>query len=433
MFGLRPFQIALLTISVLLFFGAIAALALYKPPTEGQIRIERNVTVWGTLDRSLFSDLLSEIRESDDRFTELTYFQLSEAEFIPEFVDALAEQRGPDLIIISHDQLTELRPKLFAISYEFYPERDFRDQFVEGAEIFMLSDGLYALPFAVDPLVMYWNRDTFSSNNLAFPPRTWEVLRNDTTPKLTRRGGSFDILHGAVAFGEYRNVRNAREILSLLMLQSGSELISEESGKYSVELSNSTQSDIDPAAASLSFYTEFANPTSPLYSWNRSLQEDRSRFLSADLALYFGYGSEFNELEELNPNLNFDMAEVPQGDGATILRNFGTFYGFAIPIAAPDTGISYQVASILSNPENSKRIADRLDFASVHRSVVAEPSNDPFQVIRNKAALIAHGWLEPNKRATEAAFQTMVEDVTSGRMDVSSAIGDAAQRLRLAF
>ncbi len=75
------------------------------------------------------------------------------------------------------------------------------------------------------------------------------------------------------------------------------------------------------------FYTRFARPDNTLYSWNRSFSSDRDRFVSGDLALYFGYGSEGKELERLNPNLNFDIAEVPQGAtapeaGAAIHNDF---------------------------------------------------------------------------------------------------------------
>lgn len=436
MAGMRPFQIILLAGSVFVFFAAIAFLALYRPSDDTGPRFTQDIVVWGTLDQRVFVDQVRAIEKNDDRFTRVSYEQFDEEAFIPEFVNALAERRGPDLILIRHDQLVQLRSKLYVISYETFPERNFRDLYVEGAEIFARTDGIYALPFAVDPLVMYWNRDIFSSNNIALPPNTWEQLRNDTVPRLTRTGGAFDILQSAVAFGEYQNVRNAKEVLSMLMMQSGSVMVEEDNNGYEVaiqkQLGGTTLSN-SPAATSLSFYTEFANPASSLYSWNRSLPEDRQRFLSGNLALYFGYGSELSELQAANPNLNFDMAEVPQGRGAQILRNYGTFYGFAIPAVATNPAASYQVGLAMAGSGNAKIIAEGIEMAPVHRQTIAAGTIDLYQAVRNKAALIAHGWLEPNPEATEAAFKSMVEDVTSGRQPVSGAASNAASRLRLAF
>lgn len=438
MLGLRPFQIVLLAGSLFIFLGSIAFLSVYRPdPDEDILKITDEVMIWGTLDRAVIDRQLRKITGNNERFSSIKYREYSEEEFIPEFVDALAEGQGPDLIVIPHYQLVELRSKLYALSYDFYTERTFKDTYIEGAEIFALSDGIYALPFAADPLIMYWNRDIFSNSNIAVPPRTWETLRNDTVPRLTRTGGAFDIIQSAVALGEYRNIRNALPILSMLMLQSGSNMVIESQDNYQIALqrgrTSGTGAGLSPGTASLSFYTEFANPASSLYSWNRSLPEDRQRFLSGDLALYFGLGSEVESLQRANPNLNFDVAQVPQGATASTLRNYAVFYGLAIPKQAKDVGVSYQVAATLVAPESAKTLAEGVDMAVVHRSTQAAGSIDQFQQVRNEAALIARGWLEPTRKATEQAFQTMVEDVTSGRIQVTGAINDAVERLRLAF
>jgi ABC-type glycerol-3-phosphate transport system substrate-binding protein len=434
--GIRPFQVALLAGSVLMFFTAIGFLALYEPEENpDDIRFSETIDIWGTFNKQDMDDILRELAKDDDRLKDVKYEALSEDVFVEEFVDALAEGRGPDLVILPHDYLTELRPKLYAIPEERIPERFIRDQYVEGAQIFNLTEGLYAIPFAVDPLVMYWNRDIFSSNEIAVAPKTWEEIRNDTTPRLTRTGGTYDILQSAVAFGEFQNVRRAKEIISLLMIQSGSLMVVDGTNGYSVNLNQLPQgvSGTDPATSAVNFYTQFANPASSLYSWNRSLPEDRSRFLSGELALYFDYGSELIELENANPNLNFDMAEVPQGQTASTRRGYGRFYGLAIPLAARDQASSYVVAQKLGSQEISTKLAELHHMAPVYREAVAATEIDPFQTIRNKAAIIARAWLEPNPLATKDAFRLMIEDVTSGRQSVGAAIGDAVQRIKLAY
>ena len=162
------------------------------------------------------------------------------------------------------------------------------------------------------------------------------------------------------------------------------------------------------------------------------MPEDRSRFLSGELAIYFGYGSELEALQKANPNLNFDMTNVPQGARATALRGYGKFYGFAIPLAATDKIAAYEVAVELSNEVNGTAIATSLGMSPALRSVVASGAIDPFQAVRQESSLIARGWLEPSK-ATGDIFKTMIEDVTSGRLQVSEAVSQMAERLRLAF
>lgn len=436
MTNLRPFQIVLLVGSAFMFVAAIVAVSLYKPNNNADPRFSNEIEIWGTFPKNLLAERINEISNDDSRFNQVSYSQFDESVFVNEFINALAEGRGPDVVIISQNQLVDLRPKLFPVEYsKNFNLRSYQDLYVEGAEIFARPNGIYALPFAVDPLVMYWNRDIFSSNNIALPPRTWEELRNDTVPRLTRTGSNFSIFQSTVAFGEYKNVRNAKEIISLLMLQSGSSIVVEKEGTYQVVVDTLTDNNLEgstPASTALAFYTEFSNPASPLYSWNRSLPEDRSRFLSGELALYFGYGSELESLERANPNLNFDMTVVPQGRTATIRRGYGKIYGLAIPLAAADKNASYQVVIKLADNNNGPLLANNLGMSPALRSTIAAGAVDPFQAVRQEAALIARGWLEPSP-ATGGIFQTMVEDVTSGRLPVSDAVADMAERLRLAF
>lgn len=434
--NLRPFQMILLGLSVFIFFFAIISVSLYKPQGEQELNpFPDNVQIWGTFESAPFTEVLRQLGKEDERYEKVKYVQVSEDQFVSRFVNALAEGTGPDLILLPHDLLVELRPKLFALSYEFYDKRTFYNSFVDGSEIFARSNGVYAVPLAVDPLVMYWNRDILSSNNISQPPATWEQLRNDSVPRLTKLTATRDILRSGVAFGEYRNVRNAQEVFALLLMQSGSDIVTESDGDYGVVLSQSTTGSnlVDPAATVLNFYTEFSNPVSSLYSWNRSLPEDRSHFLSGDLALYFGYGSEFESLQQSNPNLNFDMAPVPQGEGATVLRGYGRFYGYAIPLKTRNSGVSYAIADTLSQPLYADQIVAANDLASVHRAALAVVPADPYQQIRNSAALIARGWLTPGTEITDDAFLSMVEDVTSGRLSITSAVQTAKKRLELGF
>ena len=436
MTNLRPFQIVLLAGSAFMFVAAIVAVTLYKPDNNTDPKFSDEIEIWGTLPKSLFAERINAISNKDSRFNQVSYEAYDESVFIDEFINALAEGRGPDLVVITHEQLVNLRPKLYPIAYsKSFNLRNYQDLYVEGAEIFARPNGIYAFPLAVDPLVMYWNRDIFSSNNIAVPPRTWEELRNDTVPRLTRTGGNFNIFQSTVAFGEYQNVRNAKEIISLLMMQSGSAIVVENDNSYRVVVDTFTDNNIQgstPASTALSFYTEFSNPASSLYSWNRSLPQDRSRFLSGELALYFGYGSELESLQKSNPNLNFDMTLVPQGASATVRRGYGKFYGFAIPLAAPDKLAAQEVAVMLADQDTGTVIANSLGMSSARRDAIAGGAVDPFQSVRQEAALIARGWLEPSS-VTNSIFKTMVEDITSGRLQVTESVADMAERLRLAF
>jgi len=393
------------------------------------------VLIWGTLDAEAFRATISNISTTNDAFRVVEYRQVDERSFNDTFVNALAEGRSPDLILLSNTELVRQRNRLLALSYEdTISLRDFRDKNVDGAEIFARADGVYALPLVVDPIVMYWNRDIFASNGLAQAPTTWEYIVSTIVPTLTRRDDNRNILMSALAFGEVRNVRNAKELLLLLAIQSGSKLISEEGSRYVVELDRSVSGGgLPPLEAATQFYSNFSNSNGQLYSWNRSQPVDRNAFVSEDLAMYFGFGSELSEILEQNPNLNFDVAPVPQGASATILRTYGEFYGFAIPKASPNVQGAYLAANVFTQPSVALSLSERLGMAPVERTAIAAGSNNAYRKVVMNAALIARSWLDPNTAQTDMIFQDMIEDVTSGRKSLSSSVNDAEQKVQLAF
>lgn len=431
--NIRPFQIGLLAVFALVALGSLALLATYQgigglaEKTYGD-----RVVIWGTLPASPFTTLILEIGRADRDFQVVEYVEKDPRTFKEELVNAIAIDQGPDAIILDHEDLVTLRDKIQAISYETFPPRTIKDQYLDGFEIFARQNGIYAIPLAVDPLLMYWSRDLFAAGGFAAPPATWEAL-TDTVERLTLRDATRDILQATVAFGEYENVENAKEAILTLLLQSGSQMVTEGQTRYEVRLDTSSSGNSRPLFSTLQFYVEFNNVSSPLYSWNRTFESDRSAFLSERLALYFGYGSEAEELRSQNPNLNFDAVAMPQGAGATVKRVYGKFYGLSVLSSGDNQSGTYRALLTLGNAANAATLANGLDLAPAHRSTVAAGASDPVLSTIYSQALIARGWLDPEPEASNEVFATMVADVISGRAQIGAVTSDTIRRLELAF
>lgn len=431
---LRPFELALVVIFILLIAVSLVLLKTYRSDKNDGLPVVGSVAIWGTLQEDGFRTLLQEFSEVNEQYNKVTYRYIEPASFSNELVNALADGVGPDMLLLSSEQLVEMRKKIAPVSFESFPKRDISTLYVDGASIFALSDGLYAYPVALDPLVMYWNKDLLATENLLEAPKTWEALVNQYTPILTKRASDRTIERSAVALGEYGNVQNSFGIISTLLLQAGTNGVTNpEEGEYLIQLNDSVNQEIEPLRVTADFYTRFSRPDNSLYSWNRSFTSDRDRFISGDLAIYFGYGSEGPELERLNPNLNFDVAEMPQGATATVRRTYAQFYG----LAALKTSDNLSGASLalkgLSQQSVVERFAREYNLVPALRSSVAVGSNDIYGRITYKSASVAYGWLNPNRPGTDNALQTMTRDITENRSDVSSAITDALERLELEY
>ncbi len=238
-----------------------------------------------------------------------------------------------------------------------------------------------------------------------------------------------------IGFGEYGNVTNARAIVSLFLLQAGSKITEPDSrgGLQSTLASNRGTSGTPAAVSAINFYTQFADPAKTLYSWNRSMPESRQAFLAGDTALYVGFASELPGLQEANPNLDFDMARIPQPGTVQSRTTYGHAYVFAVPKASKNKQGAFGVAYELSLKDYGKNLAKRLSMAPARRALLKAESNDRYGAVFYPEALIAKGWLSPSPRETDMIFSTMIGNITTGRLDVPRALTEAEQSLNEAL
>lgn len=433
---LRPFELTLVIIFALMAVVALVVLKTYDPDPkveEGQIALSGPVDIWGTIPDESINKILFELSEGNDAYRNVKYKYYHPSQFDNALLRALADGVGPDLVLMSQEKLIEMRQRIQPISYESFPLRDVRNLYLDGAQVFAMSDGLYGYPIAADPLMMYWNKDILATEGYLEAPATWEVLVNTMFDDIIKRDFDRTVRRSVVAMGEYGNVRNAFGIISALLIQGGTQGVIEDSrskGKYIIQLQSAESGEGDPLKAAADFYTRFSRPGNALYSWNRSFEEDRQQFISGDLALYFGYGSEGPQIELINPNLNFDIAEIPQGANATTRRTYGKFYALSLLKSSDNLAGASTVMFNFGGGALSTRIAVENNMVPVRRNIVTAGSNDTYGRITYKSASIALGWLNPELSATDKIFETMTKDINENRTDLNGAVNDTSNRLR---
>jgi len=434
---LRPFELSLIIIFTLLGLAAVLVVSNYKqPPAEAPDTgaIVGQISIWGTLPQAAVDTVLVELAAKNEQFGNVTYRYYNPDAFDSKLTNALADRMGPDLILVSHERLVDMRKRIQPVSFESFPLRDVRNLYVDGAEIFALNDGIYAFPIAIDPLMMYWNRNMLSTKGFLKAPETWESLVNSQFPELIERDFDRTVQRSVVAMGEYLNVRNAYGVISALFIQAGSAgVVFDNNGRYSIQLQNQIGGGGDPLRSAVDFYTRFSKPSNTLYSWNRSLPEDRLSFVAEDLALYFGFASEGRQIQKMNPNLNFDIAEIPQDGIATVRRTYGQFYGLSALKSSNNLAGAFSVMSSFRRQSVADVIAINSNMTPVYRTSLIAGSNDAYGREAYRSASIARGWLNPDKTQTDIIFQTMTQDINENRRDLKGAVSDATDRLEMAY
>jgi ABC-type glycerol-3-phosphate transport system substrate-binding protein len=422
---MSKFQTVLIGLFIFLAVAGLLVFSLFKTSAS---KNSISIVIWGTLDTNQVTSYVNgalDKAKADD--VHITYVRKRTETFDQDFIEALASGKGPDAILLGQDSLIKNKDKFVTIPYSSLSEQDFKKSFIQEAELYLGTNGTLALPFSVDPLVMYWNRDLFSNANVALPPTTWDQF-TALASQLTKRDGALNITQSALALGEYRNITHAKDILSLLIMQTGNSIIATQQNQLKPILTSGK------TVAALSFYTQFANPVKNAYSWNRSLLESKNLFLANKLGIYFGYASELSEIKEKNPNLNFGVATIPQTKAeqgsAQVTMTFGTMNGLSIVKGRGDPIKTLQ-ALILITSKNALTSWSKISgLPSVRRDVnSANPNSEASQVFA-KSALWSRAWLDPNKQGSNTIFQTMVENVTSGRLGNDEAVALAQTQMQ---
>lgn len=421
---MTKFQMILMGVFGVFLIGGVIIFSTYKGSSKEAI----TVVVWGTIPQISFNDIIQSTSLYQSKEFNIQYVEKTEEDFDANFIEALASGTGPDIFMLPSGKILKHRNKIFAIPYNVFTERQFKDSFIEGTEVYMAPEGVLALPILVNPLVMYWNRSIFTEAKITQPPKYWDEFYN-LANIISKKDGALNILRSAVAFGEFSNISHAKEIILNLAMQAGTPLTVWSGNKVQSVFADSFSKPIMPAEAAVNFYTEFGNPSKLSYSWNRSLPNSTNYFLSGDLALYFGFASEIGNLQMKNPNLNFDVATIPVSREGGVNVSFANFNAFAITKSSKNPNIAFSVISILSGTDSAKAFNKILKLPPARRDLLSQRPVNAYESVFYDSAIRAKAWLDPSPVETNAVFKSMIESITSGRARTGEAIIKAQREL----
>lgn len=408
-------------VAVLIFSGILPGLGTFRSSAP------KKITLWGTVPEEVLFQSLADLKRQPYNI-ETLYVRKDPANFENELINALAREAGPDVIIFPSEFILKHRDKLEPLPLEVLNERIFKDTFADGAELLIRPEGILGLPFLVDPVMLYWNRDLFKNKSISAPPKTWDEFLS-SAQSLTEIDGSGNIVKSGAALGVETNVRHFKEILSLLILQTGAPIIDAKTLKASFRESGAEASGPDAVEMALRFYAEFSNPQKASYSWSRVLPPSRDAFTRELLAIYFGFGSEFSQIRQLNPHLNFDIASVPQIKGGKLNLTYGKFWSLGITKQSQDLASSLEAIKFLINKDQLNKISKGLGLAPSRRDLLSERIENPVLTAIFREAVKFKSWLDADYAKTSEIFGQMIKSVYTGAKSENQASRDAKLQL----
>ena len=422
--------IAAIGVLLLVLVGALVALFGRNPPPKVQLN-PASLTVWGTFDDSdVFSPLT---RAFHERYSHLNanYRKIAIEEYETELLNALAADKGPDVYMINNTWAPRYLERLRPASTAAVDPRLFREAFVEVVADDLIIDGkTYGVPLHVDTLGLFYNKDYLASAGIATPPATWEEFLQDVK-LLTRRDARGNIVRAGVAMGTAKNVNRSFDILSLLMMQQGARMVSDDKSRATFEsavvLNN--QESFYPGERALTFYTDFANPRKQVYAWNTLQHFSLDAFLTGQAAMMLNYSRVIPLIESRAPYLSWAVAPMPQISGSDININFGNYWALVVSNTSKHPEEAWQFLTFMAERNNAKQYADAARRPTARKDLVDIQRGDLKLGIFAVQSLSARSWYQADNSAIEELFADMIESVVRGSDTARDAIAKAARQV----
>ncbi len=382
-----------------------------------------SITVWGLWQSSEAMEPVLEAFESETGITVNYKLIDSVSSYEQQLLEALAENQGPDVFVIDHTWVDDKMSLISPASDSIVTARQVEDEFVDVVADDVIRNGqVYALPTSVDTLVMYYNKDILNSNSIAQAPKTWTDFQ-EMVERITSVDRLGNLQQSAAALGTAANINRASDILELLLMQSGLPIYNESQSE--IQINN------EVGQRALTFYTDFANKSKSVYTWN--LQSDYSidAFAEGDTAVMFNYSYHVSTVSAKNPRLNFAIAPMPQiaGTADTNRVNFASYWPFVVSKQSQNQTAAWQFIRYLTNANASQTINAAISAPPARRDSVVQFQNDSVLGVFSEQSLTAATWRRKAGTAVDSIFNTAIDDVANGSATVADAIRRAEEQL----
>lgn len=424
---------------------------------EGATTAPTTLTIWRVLDNEdAFDDIIGAYRASHPQ-VQISYRKLRLEEYEGELVRALAEGRGPDIFSIHNtwvgeyaslmapapETVTVLEPVATKglqkkVTYEPTQKRiisvkQLKEQFVEQVWRDVVrgeEEEIYALPLSMDSLALYYNKDLLDEAGIPSPASNWEAFQTQVAA-LTQFDSVGRIVRSGTALGRSDNVERGVDVLQLLMLQNGTEFVDDRGRVTITEIPaalKETRTE-SPALTATKVYTDFATPTTEVYSWNDSFEGSFEAFTSGQTAYFFGYNYHLSYIRAAAPKLNFGIAPAPQIEGADT-ANLASYWVEGVATASKNQNYAWDFVNFAASEQQAKTYLDATGKPTAHRNLIEGQLEDEYTGVFAKQNLTARHWYTGGDvGVVEQALKGLIDAVLVSRETGAQALNILAKQI----
>lgn len=441
-------RILIVVVILLVLGGAAIALLVLTRPTPPPQPVQ--LTYWGVWDEPAnFADVIALYRAAHP-YISITYKKFRFEEYEEALLNGWARDEGPDIFSLSaellrkyEDFITPLPEKTTVSTVEnvkklgVFNEKkvksvernsltaaELRSQFIDIVSRELIRNNqILAVPFGIDTLVMFVNKDHLNAAAIPEPPKTWDEFVR-AIPKLTVLDADGNLIRSGVAMGTSGNVARAPDILALLVLQNGAEIVDPTGTSARLQLASAGDPNYKPGEEAVRFYTDFARPEKIVYSWNALQPPSLDAFAQGKVTFLFGYPYHEPTIKARATNLNYQIAAVPQVIPQQPV-NMANFWVETVSKKSEHANEAWDFVQFVAQPDVVTKYLAKAQRTPVLRSVLTPlvSSPDAATSVLASQALTAKTWYRGyNFAGAEAAITELIDTALSGEKTLTEAM-----------
>ncbi|MFA5061579.1 MAG: extracellular solute-binding protein [Patescibacteria group bacterium] len=342
--------------------------------------------------------------------------QLRPDEIYQRLVETLAEDKGPDIISVQNKYMHVYQTKLAAMPASVQDTTvtvtknaiggtdttintanvvlpnitQIDREYVQAVKSDVVIGGkIYGLPLSFDTMALYYNKDLLDKAGVAEPPKTWDDFRKAVL-KITKIDKKTDtVLQSGAALGTAANIPGFDDLLYILFKQSNVSFVDQNG--YAVFNASSVNEGSSPAMSVMNFYTDFANPTRDVYSWNEDKGSALDSFINGSLAFYFGYNFNYATIKARAPQLNFDVLPMLQLNPDQPV-NAASYWLQTVTGKSKHQNEAWDLVNYLTHSKAVKDYLDTTARPSALRTYISGQLDNPVLFPFASQALVANSW-----------------------------------------
>lgn len=370
---------------------------------------------------------------------------------------ALASQKGtndrpaPDVWIMPNEWLTQHRDKLESAP-DGTLDKAVQTTFTKGsastlakgrsnadiikqdyakiAEQDVIANGnVYGIPLNMDTLALYYDRTKINP-----APKTWDEVA-ELTKRFTLEANGM-VSRSTIALGDSTSVKHGIDILSILMLQHGVDMVDAATNVATFNISETGSR--PPGTQALDYFASFGKPGNPNYTWQRNFGSSLTALKNGKTLMAVGYLNDMASLGSLGQT-NIGVAPLPQVDVGNP-QTYGRYLAATVTKQASQTAdgrnekklqAAWDFVALFAHPAVSdtyakslrvvparKDVAKKQTFGEYYEAFIAQV---PYAVTWNKDEVaVADGALKEaltlaidNKQDSQVALDVAAKGYTS--------------------